>query len=434
MPRTAPIYYALTIGSNWGWFLGPFYPLFLLSLDLSLTQASAVLAAYFITTLLFEVPTGAVADVFGRRTAFLLSCLTRASAFLLYFFADSFADCITAEVIDAFGTALSSGALEAWAVDQTQAEGDSQPTTRLFARANTWMRSMMALLGLAGVAIATIDLRLPWLVGATGYASTFVFAWFFMRETRPAAATTMSAHQVLTHGLTTRAAAPVHSLGSLVATAGTSVVRTLHEALGEIVHSSTVRVLCLLTVATAFGVMPVYFAWPAFVRDLVDSDLLILGLVWSAISLASALGSATVPRALRTANRPLVLALTEALRGVGIGLVALATSVGQAALGLVLLEFGLGLSSPIFQAWVNEHVGNERRATALSMVEMSFTGGAAVGLLILGRLAEMQGFRAAWLISAVLLVALAPTFILIRWQEPVAPHAVPQASEPGLPD
>ncbi len=433
MQRTAPIYYALTIGSNWGWFLGPFYPLFLLSLDLSLTQASAVLAAYFLTTLLFEVPTGAVADVFGRRAAFLLSCLVRASAFLLYFFADSFADCIAAEMIDAFGTALSSGALEAWAVDQTQAEGDARPTTRLFARANTWMRGMMALLGLAGVAVASIDLRLPWLVGAAGYSSTFVFAWFFMRETRGSAAVTAPAHASELDGLTTRAATREHSLGSLLATASASVARTLHEALGEILSSATVRVLCLLTVATAFSVMPVYFAWPAFVRDLVDSELLVLGLVWSAISLASALGSATVPRALRAANRPLVLALTEALRGVGIGLVALATSLGQATLGLVLLEFGLGLSSPIFQAWVNEHVGNERRATVLSMVEMSFTSGAAVGLLILGRVAEVHGFRTAWLISAALLVALAPTFLLMRWQEPPVPHAIPQPSEPGLP-
>lgn len=428
MHRTAPTYYALQVGSNWGWFLGPFYPLFLLSLGLSFTEASAVLATYFITTLLFEVPTGAVADLYGRRVSFLASCVVRTGAFLLYYFADGFADCLVAEAVDAIGTALSSGALEAWVIDEMEAEGDPRPADRLFASANVWMRSVMALAGIVGTLVATIDIYLPWLVGAAGYATTFFFALAFMHETRlPNAAGRDAAATAAQPGSVARR----RTLAGLVAAAGSNLATTLREAVSEVLASPTVRLLCLLTVGTAFGVMPVYFGWPAFLDDMVGGDLLQLGFVWAAVSLASALGSASVPAALRVADRPQLLALTMALRGAGIVLVALATGVGQALLGLILLETGLGLSHPIFQSWVNEHVGTERRATVLSLVQMSFTSGGAVGLLLLGRLAELQGFTSAWLIAGLLLVGLAPVFLLIRWQDLALAATVEGSSEPA---
>src|SRR4026209_519936 len=82
---------------SWAWFMGPIYPLFLLSRGLDVLQASSVLATYFVVTFLFEIPTGAVADLFGRRISFVLACFTRATAFGLYFFADSYLDCLVAE-------------------------------------------------------------------------------------------------------------------------------------------------------------------------------------------------------------------------------------------------------------------------------------------------------------------------------------------------
>jgi MFS family permease len=111
------------------------YSLFLLSRGLDLFQINVVLATYLISVFLFEVPTGAVANLAGRKASFLLSCVVRMVAFALYAFADNFAQCVTAEFIDAIGSTLASGALGAWAVDGMRAEGDQRPTDRFFARA-----------------------------------------------------------------------------------------------------------------------------------------------------------------------------------------------------------------------------------------------------------------------------------------------------------
>ena len=80
MTRTERTYYIVSAGySLGGWFLGPIYPLFLLSRGLDLFQMNLVLGTYLIAVFLFEVPTGVVADYFGRKASFLASCAVRAS-------------------------------------------------------------------------------------------------------------------------------------------------------------------------------------------------------------------------------------------------------------------------------------------------------------------------------------------------------------------
>jgi len=58
--------------------------LFLLDAGLSITQAFAANAFFTAGQVLFEVPTGVVADVLGRRTSYLLGSATLFVSTLLY--------------------------------------------------------------------------------------------------------------------------------------------------------------------------------------------------------------------------------------------------------------------------------------------------------------------------------------------------------------
>ena len=73
-----------------GGFLFGIYPVFLHSRGLNQLQINTVLATYFAVTFLTDVPTGAFADALGRRRSFLLGCVTRSAAFLVYFFSRRF--------------------------------------------------------------------------------------------------------------------------------------------------------------------------------------------------------------------------------------------------------------------------------------------------------------------------------------------------------
>src|SRR5207249_11960908 len=142
-----------------------------------------VLATYLTTVFVFEVPTGAFADRFGRKRSFLAACMVRMTAYALYAFARDFADCLVAEVIDAVGTTLASGALEAWAVDGVRAEGDLRPTDALFARGQVVARALMIVGGVACGYLAELGWKVPWLVCTPLFAVTAALAASTLRET-----------------------------------------------------------------------------------------------------------------------------------------------------------------------------------------------------------------------------------------------------------
>src|ERR1700731_2691103 len=84
-------YYAVWLVYAFGGsFVYGVYPLFLRSRGLNQFEMNSVLATYFIVTFLTDIPTGAFADAFGRRRSFVLGCLIRVTAFMIYFFAHAY--------------------------------------------------------------------------------------------------------------------------------------------------------------------------------------------------------------------------------------------------------------------------------------------------------------------------------------------------------
>ncbi|HZR81613.1 MAG TPA: MFS transporter [Candidatus Binatia bacterium] len=373
----------------WAWFMGPIYPLFLLSRGLDVLQASSVLATYFVVTFLFEVPTGAVADLFGRRVSFVLACFTRMAAFALYFFATGYVDCLIAEAIDAIGTTLASGALDAWAVDGMREEGRQGPIDRVFARAQGIARAQMIVGGIVGGFIADYEIALPWLIAAVGFGATGAYAMAAMHERPPASRPTWSnAHR---------------SIAGIMR-ASVSAVRT----------TAIVRLLCLLTAAAAIGIMPVHFLWPARLEELLAGrSLWVFGWIWALVSGVGVLGSAFAERALNRTSREIVLFASCVVRAIGIAIAALGSDFAIVLTGLLIMEFAFSVSSPPYQAWLNEHIAPELRATVLSVASMSFTIGGATGLVTLGWLARSAGIPAAWTLCACVLVAVAPGYLLL---------------------
>jgi MFS family permease len=373
--------------SAWGFVLGPVYPLFLLSLGLDLLQASTVLATYFLVTFVFEVPTGAVADVFGRRLSFVLACAARTTAFALYFFAEDFLDCLVAEVIDAIGSTLASGALEAWAVDEMRREGRKGPIDRIFARAQIAARLLVIIGGIIGGVAADIDIALPWTIGATGFALTGLAGLFLMQEpirTHPRGRSRTSVGEA--------------------AIAGLDIARTF----------PLVRLLCLLSAAAAAGIMPAHFLWPAHLESLLaDPSFWLLSWIWALVNLTAAVGGLAAARLPMHWKRQYVLAGTCTLRALGIGIAALTQDFGIALCGLIVMEFGIASGLPAYQAWLNEGLPDHLRATVLSVANMSFTMGGATSLLVMGVLARSSGIPTAWSLCALILAALAPAYLLL---------------------
>ena len=400
MTRTERTYYLLTCVYRIAWSaLGPTYGLFLLDRGLDLLQLNLVLAVYLITICVFEVPTGAVADVFGRKASFLLSCLVRAGAFGLYYFSDSFAEFLVAEVIDAVGTTLATGAFDAWAVDGVRRDGDERPADRLFARGQMLGQAMSLLGGLFAAQLADRDLALPWLVGCGGFLLCAALGALLMREAAPPPGP--------------------------VAARSYSVAAAVAEGLAIVRAAPLLRQLCLLTALSACATMPAFQMWQPRLSGLAGQGPWLMGWVWAFLGLSSLVGSAAVPRLLPRFGRARTLALATAWRALTLGCAGAAAGFPLAFAGFLLQEIGFGISEPVLQAWMNEHATAARRATVLSIRSMAFTLGGGSGLIALGWLAMQTDIGTAWMVSALIYAVAAPFFLLLHRADRVpAPQSV----------
>lgn len=387
MTRTERTYYAVAGGYFLAqFFLAPVYPLFLLSRGLDLFEINVVLAVYLLVTFAFEVPTGAVADRFGRKLSFVLACAVRTFAFLLYTRTRSLGDCLVAEVIDGIGTTLASGALEAWAVDGVRAEGGRTATDRMFARAEVIRRLAVIGGGIACGYLAERDWNLPWFAAAALFTATGIVAMRAMDDGR----------------------APAHPTG-----ARPSVRATAATAIAAVATTPPLLVICALTLAGSFAVFPVWHYWQARLEPLTGEGPWLMGWILAALNLAGLAGSAVLPRLLGRFGRAPVLAGAFAWRGVVLALAASATRVSLVVGGLVLQEVASGLVEPVLLAWTNEHVGAAGRATVLSIRSAFLTFGGAAGLIVLGLVARAHGIPAAWGLSALVLLVAAPGYLLL---------------------
>src|SRR5262249_14193156 len=257
-------------------FIAPLYPLFLLSRGLDVFRMNVVLATYMITVFVFEVPTGALADVVGRRFTFVTGCLVRAVAYAIYTRAPRLGDCLRAELVDALGTTFVSGALDAWVVDGMRDAGHRGPMDAVFARGNTITRAVM--MGGAVVAgyLADRSLETPWLVAAATFVVVGVVGGALMRD----------------------GARPAGAPGPRPAVAGLALVR----------RSPVLSLLCALTLCGASAALPVYMLFPPRLRALGAEHLHVMGWVIAAINVAGLAASAAVPRLLKRVRRESVLA------------------------------------------------------------------------------------------------------------------------------
>ena len=136
---------------------------------------------------LFEIPTGVIADTRGRRVSYLLGTITLAGSTLLYYFmwqmsAPFWAWAVVSMLIG-LGFTFFSGAVEAWLVDALHFSGYDGPLEAVFGRGQ--MVGGVAMLGgsvAGGVIAQTTSLGVPFLLRVGVLVVMFVVAFVVMKD------------------------------------------------------------------------------------------------------------------------------------------------------------------------------------------------------------------------------------------------------------
>ncbi|HEX4210345.1 MAG TPA: MFS transporter [Candidatus Binataceae bacterium] len=406
-------YYGIwTIYSFGGGFLYGVYPLFLRSRGLDQFQMNSVLALYFFVTFLTDVPTGAFADALGRRRSFVLGCTLRFAAFLTYFFAHRYAIFLVAESIDGIGTTFCNGAIDAWGVDALDAGGYGLQKDRLFSRVSQLSNFGFMLAAIIGAYLADVDIALPWLLGAVGYVVAGLAGILLMHEARAVTA------RLDLRGI------PRILTGRVIA------------GLRQGWRNRTVLLLSLANGIFFAAWAPYWLEWPQYFNDAWHVGIWIVGWYFCLFTIARMAGAEIVVRTMvesregdgQNQSVQLVPSGPSGQSGRALRLTAIATvlsallfaaGLGSRHLWLVMAAFFslnicFGAVMPLMQTWFNEQIGAGERATLLSFNSTFSTIGAAIGLLLGGRVADYGGLGAAWMLAGLISIGAAACFWALR--------------------
>ena len=161
--------------------------LFLLDAGLTNLEAFAANAFFTLGMVIFEIPTGIVADTVGRRASFLLGTLVLSAATLAYWLMWLWSAPFWGWALVSIGLGLGftffSGAVEAWLVDALQASGYKGDLEPVFSKGMiVGGIAMLAGSVLGGIVAQLTNLGVPFLLRAGILAIMFVVAFIAMRD------------------------------------------------------------------------------------------------------------------------------------------------------------------------------------------------------------------------------------------------------------
>jgi MFS family permease len=381
--RIQRTYYALMLGNTlaasliWG-----INTIFLLDAGLNNLEAFAANAFFTAGMVVFEVPTGIVADMWGRRISFLLGTVTLAATTALYVMLWQIEAPFWAWAVVSLGLGLGftffSGAVEAWLVDALAATQFEGPLEHVLARGQIVTGVGMLTGSIAGGFLAeAVSLGFPFVLRAAILILMFLTAFVLM-----------------------------HDLG-FERKRGVSPLAGMREISSDSIEYGwripSVRYLMLAAPWTGGIGIYVFYALQPYLLELYGDPTAygIAGLAAAIVAGAQIAGGFATPflRGLfhKRTSALIVAEILSVAALVGIGLVE---SFGVVIALVSVWGLLFAASTPIRQAYLNGMIPSQQRATILSCDSlMSSTGGVAAQP-VLGRAADVWGYPTSYVISA----------------------------------
>ena len=132
----------------------PFFVLALVEQGLSFLDVGLLIAARELVVNLLEIPSGALADLFGRRRCMVLSFAAYIGALVLFGLAPGLALLYVAMVLYAIGDAFRSGTHKAMIFAWLKAEGREDDKAEVYGYTRSWSKRGTAVAALVGAGIA----------------------------------------------------------------------------------------------------------------------------------------------------------------------------------------------------------------------------------------------------------------------------------------
>ncbi|MFW5756147.1 MAG: MFS transporter [Tangfeifania sp.] len=353
--------------SKWFNLVMPVVVLFYQDNGLSMHEIFVLKSIYSVAIVAMELPSGWMADVWGRKKTLVFGSILGSAGILMYSFSYGFWAFAAAEIILGIGHSFVSGADSALLYDSLKSDGKTEKYVKHEGRITSAGNFAEAIAGVAAGFLAAISLRTP-----------FYFQFFVASIAIPASITMIEPKLNATHQFQ-------------------SVKKMMQNIRDVFLTDTNLRVSILLSAVT--GTATLTFAWlvqPFF--KAIGLSVELFGILWTALNLTVGVSSAFAFRVEGFFSRKHEILF-----------IVFSLTAGYLLSGLAVMREGLvflfvfyavrGLATPVFKNHINRYTQSHVRATMLSVrnfvIRISF---AVIGPL-LGWMTDNVSLNTAFLLA-----------------------------------
>tara|TARA_B100000900_G_scaffold413406_1_gene437325 strand:- start:2129 stop:3298 length:1170 start_codon:yes stop_codon:yes gene_type:complete len=356
-------------GLMWFMVAMPIIVLFFQENGLSLQEVMILQGSYSLMVALMEIPSGYIADLFGRKKTMVLGTFFCFLGFSLFSFSFGFWEFLLAEILLGVGNSFISGSDSAILYDSLLQSKQTEQYTKIEGKTYSIGNFAEAGAGILGGFLAEISLRYPWYVQGIVAALAIPFAISLVEP------------QVKRRKLEK------------------SFKAILHIVRYTLVENKLLKWFTLFSAIT--GVATLSMAWFAqpFFKD-VDIPIKWFGILWAILNFSVGISSYHAHRFESILNR------NNLLLFIGLGI-----SFCYAFLGFSNTKWGVcwilmiylirGVATPVLRNYINEITSSEIRATVLSVRSFIIRASFALTAPFLGWIADVYTIgESFWILGA----------------------------------
>lgn len=341
------------------WFMVamPIIILFFQENNFSLTEIMLLQALYSFSVAIFEIPSGYIADIFGRKKSIVISTILSFVGYLLFCFNDTFHIFCIAEILIGIGASMISGSDSALLYDTLIETKNKQDYTKIEGRNYAIGNFSEATAGILGGFLAVSSIFLP------VYVQTVVLSLSI----------------------------PISlSLVEPKINTKNKLERSFKAVFQIFTHTiiDNKKLKWLVIYSSSMGVATLSMAWfaqPFF--KIINVPLIYFGILWAGLNFSAGLTSFNAHHIYKKNNIYNILILL----GIIMSILFIIISLKQTFIGLLFILFIYlirGIVTPILRNEINVNTESRKRATVLSVRSFIIRISFAIIAPILGFIAD----------------------------------------------
>lgn len=359
-------------------FMPAFAVLYFRDFGFSLFQISLLTTVIAIFMILFEIPTGAVADLYGRKFSVLLGTIIQGLSLVSIFFLREYYHFFIAFAILGIGNTFNSGAREAWVTDLVKKER-KKFLHDYFVKINSIDSFGLVVSGILGAfLVKEFGTSVIWIAGGISFFATFILL-IFARE-----------------NFVKRNIKVKESFKNL-----------RKQSFVSLKYAKNHSVLFLFLIASAIFFFANVFsgdlAWITLLQELNFPEYA-FGYMWSAMGVAGIFAPLVSLKLLRKGRERYFIIWTIALMMSSLFLIIFVNNFFFALLILLSSVFFIRMNIPVERVYFHKFVQSKLRATIGSVEGMLISLVGIIALPLAGLSVDYLGARYTLLLSALLMI------------------------------